>query len=218
MKEKQSDNSLVNKILTAEEQLKLTPDEVLNVLKQGNREFAENSLTIRNNTERIRKHASSQFPKAVVVSCMDSRVPVEDIFHRGIGDMFVVRIAGNFINEDILGSLEIACKISSAKLIVILGHERCEAIRSAIDDVRLGSITTTLSKIRPAVETVKVSFSGEKTSSNLEYSNAVCIQNIKNAIHVIRTQSPILKDMEDNGDIKIAGGIYNMETGKVSFL
>jgi carbonic anhydrase len=218
MKEKLSDNSLANIVLTAEEQSKLTPDEVLNVLKQGNREFTENNLTIRNNTERIRKHASGQFPKAVVVSCMDSRVPVEDIFHRGIGDIFVARIAGNFVNEDILGSLEFACKISGAKLIVILGHERCEAITSAINGIQSGSITAVLSKIQPAIVAAGVSFTEDKTSTNPEFVNAVCIQNVKHAMHVIRTQSPVLKEMEDKGEIKITGGIYRMETGKVNFL
>jgi len=218
MREKLDDQSLVNKILTAEEQLKLTPDDVLNVLKRGNKEFTEDNLTIRNNSERIRQSALGQYPKAAIVSCVDSRVPVEDIFRRGIGDIFVARIAGNFVNEDILGSLEFACKISSAKLIVVLGHEHCGAVKSAIDDVKLGNITAMLSKIRPAVISAGVTFDGDKTSSNPKFMNAVCIQNVKYAIEVIRTKSPILKDMEDKGEIKIIGGIYCMETGKVDFL
>ena len=218
MKERTNDKSLANKLLTAEEQAKLTPDMVLDILKQGNKEFTEGHLTIRNNSERVRAAALGQYPKAVVVSCLDSRVPVEDVFHRGLGDIFVARIAGNFVNEDILGSLEFACKVSGAKLILILGHEHCGAIKSAIDNVKLGNITTMLSKIKPAVDVAKLTFAGEKTSTNSAFMNEVCIKNVENAISVIRTKSPILKEMEDNGEIKIVGGIYYMETGKVDFL
>jgi len=219
MKEKMDDKSLANKLLTAEEQAQLTPDVVLNVLKQGNKEFTEGNLTIRNNSERIRESALGQYPKAVVVSCLDSRIPVEDVFHRGLGDLFVARIAGNFVNEDILGSLEFACKVAGAKLILILGHEHCEAIKSAINGFELGNITTMLSKIKPAVVSAKATFDGEnQTSSNPKFVNAVCIRNIEHAIDVIRTKSPILKEMEDKGEIKIIGGVYYMETGKVVFL
>jgi len=195
----------------------LTPDDVLNILKQGNKEFVEGKLTIKNNPKRISESVSGQHPIAVIVSCIDSRVPVEDVFHRGIGDVFVVRIAGNFVNEDILGSLEFACTISTAKLIVILGHEHCESIKSAIKNIKSGNITNMLSKIQPAVASAGATFIGEKTSSNPEFVNAVCIQNVKHAIDVIRTQSPILKEMEDNGKIKIVGGIYCMGTGQVKF-
>jgi carbonic anhydrase len=213
-----TDNSVVNNILTAEERAKMTPDDILNILKQGNKEFTENNLTIRNNSERIRKHALGQQPMAVVVSCLDKRIPHEEVFHRGLGEIFVARVAGNFVNEDILGSLEFACKISSAKLIVILGHERCEAVKSAINGVEMGNITAMLSKIRPAVVSAEATFAGDKTPSNPEYVNAVCLQNIHHAIDVIRAQSPILKEMESKNEIKIVGGIYQMETGKVKFL
>ncbi|MDR0232729.1 MAG: carbonic anhydrase [Dysgonamonadaceae bacterium] len=219
MKEKMDDQSLANKLLTAEEQAQLTPNVVLNVLKQGNKEFTEDNLTIRNNSERIRESALGQYPKAVVVSCLDSRIPVEDVFHRGLGDMFVARIAGNFVNEDILGSLEFACKVSGAKLILILGHEHCEAIKSTIDGFELGNITAMLSKIKPAVTSAKATFDGSnQTSSNPKFVNAVCVCNIEHAIDVIRSKSPILKEMEDKGEIKIVGGVYYMETGKVVFL
>jgi carbonic anhydrase len=130
----------------------------------------------------------------------------------------VVRVAGNFVNEDILGSLEFACKIAGAKLIVILGHEHCEAIKSAINHIESGNITTMLSKIQPAVIAADDIFKGDKTSSNPEFVNAVCIQNVKNAIDTIRTKSPILREMEEKGEIKTIGGIYCMETGKVDFL
>ena len=217
-KKGQIDGSLRNEPLTAEEQAALTPNMVIDILKQGNKDFTEDALTIRNNTERIREVALWQYPKAVILSCMDSRVPVEDVFHRGIGDLFVIRIAGNFINEDILGSFEFACKVSGAKLIVILGHEHCSAIKSAIDNVDMGNITAMLSKTQPAVLQTNEVFQGEKTSSNPLFVKAVCIQNINNAIDAIRAESPILEKMEKNGIIKIVGAVYQMETGKVDFL
>ena len=212
------DGSLSNKPLTKEEQEKLTPDRVIDILKQGNKDFTEDALTVRNNTQRIRKAALNQYPKAVILSCMDSRVPVEDIFHRGIGDLFVVRIAGNIVNEDILGSLEFACKVSGAKLIVVLGHEHCTAIKSAIDNIDMGNITTMLSKIYPSVAQTNKTFPGEKTSSNEKFVKAVCVQNIKNTINEILSQSLILSEMAKKEEIKIVGAIYHMRIGKVVFL
>ncbi len=150
--------------LTQEYQSRLTPDTVLNLLKERNHEYMQDNLTIRNTSKRIRKASDGQYPAAVILSCLDSRVPVEDIFHSGIGDLFVARVAGNISNEDILGSLEYACKVSGAKLIIVLGHENCGAIKSAVEDVQLGNITTLLAKIKPAVEKVRLSYKGEKTS------------------------------------------------------
>jgi len=216
--DKSLEESLTNKVLTAQEQAELSPEAVLDILKQGNKEFTEDALTVRNNTERVREAALGQYPKAAIVSCLDSRVPVEDVFHRGIGDLFVARIAGNFVNEDILGSLEFACKVSGSKLIVVLGHEHCGAVKSAIDDVKLGNITAMLEKIQPAVAEAKATFVGEKNSSNPEFVEAVCTHNIEHAINEIRTKSPILKEMEDKGEIKIVGAVYHMETGVVNFL
>ena len=204
-------------ILTADEQAQLTPDIVLDMLKAGNKEFTEDNLTVRNNPQRVKEAVSGQYPKAAIVSCLDSRVPVEDVFHQGIGDLFVARIAGNFVNEDILGSLEYACKVSGSKLIVVLGHEHCGAIKSAIDDVKLGNITTMLEKIKPAVNNAKENFIGEKTSKNHEFVESVCSHNVYHAIEEIRAKSPILKKMEDDGEIKIIGGVYHMETGRVEF-
>ena len=137
--------------LNKEAQSKLTPDSVLHILQQGNLDYTGDNLVIRNTSERIRKASLGQYPAAVILSCLDSRVPVEDVFHCGIGDLFVARVAGNISNEDILGSLEYGCKVSGAKLIVVLGHEHCGAIKSAIDNVKLGNITALLAKIRPAV-------------------------------------------------------------------
>ena len=215
---KQIGESLKNEPLTAEEQAELTSDAVIDILKQGNKDFTEDALTVRNNTRRIRKVALCQYPKAVVLSCMDSRVPVEDVFHRGIGDLFVIRVAGNFINEDILGCLEFACKVSGAKLIVILGHEHCSAIKSAVDNVDMGNITAMLSKIRPAVIQTSKTFQGDKTSSNPKFIKAITIQNVNLVINEIRAESSILADMEKEGRIRIVGAIYHMETGKVTFL
>ena len=209
---------LDNRVLTAEQQQQLTPAQVIDILKQGNDEFAKDSLTVRNNTERVRDAAMGQYPKAVILSCLDSRVPVEDVFHRGIGDIFVVRVAGNVVNEDILGSMEYACKVSGSKLVVVLGHEGCGAVRSAIDNVELGNITGLLAKIKPAVERSKAHFQGGLTSSNPEFVEAVCRHNVEVAIEKIRHESLILKDMEDKGDIKIVGAVYDMHTGKVEFM
>jgi carbonic anhydrase len=208
---------IVDEFLHKEVQDKLTPDMVLSVLKQRNYDYVNDKLTIRNTTERIRKASLGQHPGGVVLSCLDSRVPVEDVFHCGIGDLFVTRVAGNVVNEDILGSLEYACKVSGAKLIVVLGHEHCGAIKSAIDNVQLGNITALLAKIRPAV--IKTSnFNGEKTSKNSDYMEAVTKENVMNTMDLIRSQSPILKEMEATGQIKIVGAEYHMETGKVEFL
>ena len=214
----QVENNQNNKVLTAEEQAKLTPDKVIEILKQGNAEFVNNELTVKNNSELVRDAAKGQYPKAVVLSCLDSRVPVEDVFHRAIGDIFVARVAGNIVNPDILGSMEYACKVSGSKLILVLGHGHCGAIKSAIDDVELGNITGLLEKIKPAVAQSKTTFEGEAKSSNYKFVDAVCHSNVELMIKEIRINSPILKEMEDKGEIKIVGAIYNMETGKVDFL
>jgi carbonic anhydrase len=205
-------------ILTSEQQAKLTPRDVLERLKKGNKDFTEDNLTIRNSTERVRKASLGQYPKAVVLSCLDSRVPVEDIFHSGIGNLFVARVAGNIVNDDILGSLEYACKVSGTKVVLVLGHEYCGAIKSAISNVKLGNITTLLDKIQPAVTMAGTSFEGDKTASNEAFVEAVCDANVAVSIEQIRERSPILKEMEQKGEILIVGAVYNMKTGAVEFL
>lgn len=156
---------LVEEVLTKEEQEALTPDMVIQSFKEGNGRFMRNDLTARDHSEQVRKSTNAQYPKAIVLSCVDSRVPVEDVFDRGIGDIFVARVAGNFANEDILGSMEFACKVSGSKLILVMGHEHCGAVKAAIDNVELGNITPMLSKIKPAVE--KVSYNGERNSKKI---------------------------------------------------
>lgn len=209
---------LTNKVLSKEQQDKLTPADVIHILKEGNKEFVEDKLTVRNNTQRVRAASLGQYPKAVILSCLDSRVPVEDVFHRGIGDIFVARVAGNIVNEDILGSMEYACKVSGSKLVLVLGHEYCGAIKSAINDVELGNITALLSKIQPAVSSTKSSFTGAQTASNPEFVEAVCYHNVEHAIKEIREKSPILREMEEKGEIAIVGAVYDMETGIVEFM
>ena len=204
-------------IITAEEQSKLTPDAVIEILKKGNQEFANNSLTVKNSMERVRNAAGGQYPKAVVLSCLDSRVPAEDIFHRGIGDIFVARVAGNIINTDILGCMEFACKVSGAKLVIVLGHGNCSAIMSAIDNLELGHFTGLLNRIKPAVNQSKENFSGEAKSSNPAFVETVCHANVELMVNEIRSNSPILKKMEENGEIKIVGAVYDMRSGRVEF-
>ena len=206
---------LVAEVLTREQQEALTPDEVLASFKEGNRRFVSNDLTARDHSALVRKSALGQFPKAVVISCLDSRVPVEDVFDRGIGDIFVGRVAGNFVNVDLLGSLEFACKVAGAKLVLIMGHEDCGAVMAAIDDVQLGNITAMLSNIRPAVEMTE--HEGERNSSNTAFVEKVTQKNVLLTKEQVRKDSPILREMEDAGQIKIVGAVYNMTTGVVAY-
>ncbi len=205
-----------SRVLTQEEQAKLTPDAVIRLLKEGNRRFASGTLTQRNHSKQVRDAVSGQFPKAVILSCLDSRVPVEDVFDVGIGDVFVARVAGNIENTDILGSMEYACKLSGSKLVLVLGHEHCGAVKGAIDGLRLGNITPLLEKISPAVEHF-TEYEDDKTSKNEAFVHMVAEQNVWDTMDNIRQHSPILREMENNGEIKIVGGLYNMQTGKVSF-
>ena len=208
---------LVENVLTKEERDRLTPDTVLQMLKDGNNNYVNDHLTGRLQSAQVRAASTGQYPEAIILSCIDSRVPVEDIFDKGIGDVFVARVAGNIVNEDILGSMEYACKVAGAKLVVVMGHTECGAVKGAIDNEKLGNLTALLSKIRPAIDSSK-SFSGEKTLENKDYVNAVCKKNVQLTIKNIRQQSQILRDMEKNGDIKIVGAIYDVSTGKVTFM
>lgn len=202
--------------MTQEEQNRLTPDEVLDMLKDGNQRFASGTLTARDHSQQVRAAASGQFPKAIVLSCVDSRVPVEDVFDRGIGDMFVARVAGNFENTDILGSMEFATKVSGAKLVLVLGHEHCGAVKGAIDRAELGNITDMVANIAPAVADV-ATYEGDRTSRNEEFVRLVTRENVRITVEDIRTRSPILQEMEANGEIRIVGAVYDMDTGVVEF-
>lgn len=215
--EKKDADKLVKTVITAEERAKLTPDQILQDFLDGNERFRNNNLTQRDHSEQIRESAFGQYPKAVVLSCLDSRVPVEDVFDQGIGDIFVGRVAGNFVNDDLLGSLEFACKVAGAKLIIIMGHQHCGAIIGAIDNVKLGNLTTTLSKIKPAIQ-MSQDYNGIMTSKNEAFVKLVSENNVRHAISTIRTKSPILKEMEENGEIKIAGLFYTLTKGELLFV
>lgn len=204
-------------VRTAEQQAALSPDDVVELLKKGNTDFYSDSLTILNTSQRIRDAISGQHPIAAVLSCSDSRVPVEDIFHMGIGDLFVARVAGNVVNEDIIGSLEYGCKVLGAKVIIVLGHEYCGAIKAAIDDVKLGNVTELLAKIQPAVTIASENFSGIKTTKNPTFVEKVCDTNVDLSIDDIRKRSSILRELEQKGELKIIGGVYDIKTGKVDF-
>ncbi len=208
---------LRERVLTQAEQQALTPDQVLEMLQAGNRRFMEGTLTLRDHSAQVRKAALGQFPKAIILSCVDSRVPVEDVFDRGIGDIFVTRNAGNFVNVDVLGGMEFACKVAGAKLILVMGHDDCGAVKGAIDNVKLGNLTAMLKNIRPSVKQVAKKV-GEDISSDEHFVRKVTAQNVRDAIANIRSQSPVLVDLEKQGELKIVGGVYNMETGAVEFL
>ncbi len=199
-------------------QAALTPDGVLQDLMQGNARFNDTAMLERDYLKQRDNTVTGQFPKAVILSCIDSRVPIETIFDQGIGDIFVARVAGNFENTDILGSLEYSCKAAGSKLVIVLGHESCGAVKAACDGVEMGNITSMLSNITPAVERSKGEVEGEKNSSNKAFVAKTVENNVTLTIERIREKSPMLKEMEDNGEIKIVGGVYSLSTGKVNLL
>lgn len=210
---------LIDAVLTKEERDKLTPDDVVAELEAGNARFVAGDVTIRNHKAQIRKAAAGQSPKAIILSCVDSRVPVEDVFDRGIGDLFVARVAGNFVNTDMLGSMEFACHVAGAKLILVLGHEHCGAVKSAIDGVELGNITAMLSSIAPAVsEVAGAGFPGDHASGNEAFVHAVSERNVRLNMDKIRRESPLLAELERTGKIAIRGGMYDLDSGEVTFL
>ena len=214
---KEVTKNVITHVMTKEQQAALTPDAVVQDFIEGNKRFHSGVKTVRDHSEQIRKAVPGQFPKAVVLSCLDSRVPVEDVFDQGLGDIFVGRVAGNFVNEDLLGSMEFACKVAGAKLILVMGHQHCGAVKSAIDDVKLGNITAMLAKIKPAVQ-MSQDFAGEKTSKNDEFVEHVSENNVKYAMQQIREKSPILKEMENKGEIKIVGAFYRLTDGTLEFV
>ena len=202
-------------VLTREQQAAYTPQKALDDLLAGNRRFVADDLTQRNHSQRVREAYEGQFPKAVILSCLDSRIPVEDVFDLGIGDIFVARVAGNFVNEDILGSMEFGCRVAGAKVIMVIGHTSCGAVRAAIDDVKLGNITSMLAKIRPAIETGRP-FDGKKGSDNPDYVAHICRENVRLAVETIRKRSEILRTMEADGSLKIVGAYYDLRSGEVT--
>lgn len=201
-------------VLSEEEQQKLTPDMVIEQLAAGNERFRTGDITARDHSTAIVQALDGQYPKAYILSCIDSRVPVEDVLDQGIGDLFVGRVAGNIINADQLGSMEYAAK-SGSKVIMVLGHENCGAVKSSIDDVKLGNITELLTKIKPAVALTNETFQGEKSTKNKQYVHDVAVNNVKNSIDEIRKRSAYLKEKEDKGEIKIIGAYYSLTDAKM---
>lgn len=199
-----------------ESQAMQTPEKALELLKEGNQRFINNNRLNRDLLEQVKQTSSGQHPFAVVLGCIDSRVPTELIFDQGIGDILNVRIAGNIVNDDILGSLEFSCKVLSSKLIVVLGHSRCGAVRGACDDTKLGNLTTLISKLKPAVNSVKDEQNGDTTDAG--FRQKVAVRNVTMTINVIKERSPILAEMIRNAEIGIVGGMYDVETGKVAFM
>ncbi len=206
------------KAYTKETQALVTPKGAIELLKEGNIRFQKKMKSERDLLEQVADTKSGQFPFATILSCIDSRVSSELIFDQGIGDIFSARVAGNFVNEDILGSMEFACKLAGTKLVLVLGHTACGAVKGACDDAKLGNLTALLSKIKPAVKAVvEPEDTSLRTSKNIDFVNEVAVKNVHMTIDNIRKESEVLREMEDNGEILIVGGMYNISDGKVTF-
>ena len=204
------------KTLNKELQDAITPKIAIEILKEGNKRFVNNLKANRNLLEQANETSDGQHPFAVILSCIDSRTSAELIFDQGLGDVFSIRIAGNIINEDILGSMEFACKVAGSKIIAVLGHTKCGAIKGACDHVEMGNLTALLSKIQPAVYDEKTE-TDNRNSSNSEFVEKVAAINVKRTVDAIKQRSPILKEMIENGEIGIIAGMHNLADGKVSF-
>jgi carbonic anhydrase len=204
------------KTLTKEMQTAITPLMALELLKDGNKRFVNNLKVNRNLLQQANETSDGQHPFAVILSCIDSRTSTELIFDQGLGDIFSVRIAGNIINEDILGSMEFGCKVAGSKIIVVLGHSKCGAVKGACDHVEMGNLTALLSKIRPAVDDEET-ITQNRNSNNAEFVEKVALINVKRTVKSILQRSPILKEMVEKGEIGIVGGTHELTTGQVSF-
>jgi len=189
----------------------LTPKCAHDILVEGNKRFVQNVKAQRNLQEQVLATSAGQFPFAIILSCIDSRVPAELVFDQGIGDIFSARVAGNVINEDVLGSMEYACKVAGSKIVVVMGHTKCGAVTSACQHVEMGNITNLLNKIKPSI----TAYSANPTEKEID---DVAIKNVKHSIEEIRKGSTILKEMEDSGEIEIVGAMYDVNTGIVNFM
>lgn len=204
------------KTLTKELQAAIPPSLAIELLKEGNKRFVNNLKINRNLLQQANETSDGQHPFAVILSCIDSRTSAELIFDQGLGDVFSVRIAGNIINEDILGSMEFGCKVAGAKIIVVLGHTKCGAVKGACDHVEMGNLTALLTKIRPAVDH-ETTVTENRNSGNDDFVEKVSTINVKRTVHAIMERSTILKEMIDAGQIGIIGGTHNIATGEVTF-
>tara|TARA_B100000497_G_scaffold47728_1_gene55161 strand:- start:1173 stop:1802 length:630 start_codon:yes stop_codon:yes gene_type:complete len=206
------------KAQTKKTQEEMTPESSLQALKDGNNRFINASQVVRDLNAQVDATSSGQYPFATVLHCIDSRVSAEHIFDQGIGDLFSIRIAGNFVNEDILGSMEFACKLAGTKVLVVLGHTSCGAIKGACDHARMGNLTALINKIEPAVDAVTTPDDESiRNSSNISFVNSVAAKNVEMTLTDIRKKSEILKEMEANGDLIIIGGMYDVSNGKVTY-
>ena len=204
---------------TRESQGSLTPADALKFLEEGNARFCANLKANRNLLQQVNETSDGQWPFAAILSCIDSRTSAELIFDQGLGDVFSVRVAGNIVNEDILGSLEFACAVAGAKLVVVLGHSKCGAIQGACDRVELGHLTGLLQKIRPAVEAVSGRCDQDlRTAANKGFVQAVARENVRLVVDRIPEQSGVLRDMKTKGSIDIVGAVHDIPSGKVEFL
>jgi len=204
------------RIHTKKTQDELTPELALEMLKEGNERFVNNIKAHRNLLEQVNETSSGQFPFATILSCIDSRTSAELIFDQGLGDIFSIRIAGNILNEDILGSMEFACKISGSKLVVVLGHTNCGAIEGACNNIVMGNITSLLNKIKPAIKE-ETETTLERNGNNKSFVKNVTENNVFITVQKIQEQSSILKEMEQSNQIKIIGGLHDIDTGQVIF-
>ncbi len=202
-----------NATLNKEIQDFITPELALDLLKEGNERFINNYRLNRNFLDQVEKTSKGQFPYAVILSCIDSRVPTEIIFDQGIGDIFNVRIAGNVVNDDILGSMEFACKLAGAKLVLVMGHSGCGAVKGAYADVKLDHLTPLLDKIKPAVEQCKHNGNGDER----DHVNKIAVKNVELVVNEILQKSKVIKALADQGEVQVVGSMYYVEDGKVEF-
>ena len=199
-----------------ETQEKLTPDEAIQLLKEGNERFVKDMRADRKFSKQVIDTSAGQFPFATILSCMDSRTSAELIFDQGIGDIFSIRVAGNILNDDIIGSMEYGCKVVGTKVILVLGHTKCGAVAGACDNVELGNITALLNKIKPAIEK-ESSFKDNRTSKNSDYVNKVTEINVRMVMERVTEESEIIRELEKEGKVRIIGGVYDVESGRVEF-
>jgi carbonic anhydrase len=202
--------------LTHAQRDSMTPEAIIEEMKRGNARFQKGERKARNYLREQRASAAGQYPAAVLLSCIDSRAPAEVIMDLGLGDIFNCRVAGNVENDDILGSMEFACKLAGAKVVVVMGHTKCGAIKGAIADVELGHLTGLLARIKPAVQ--QSEYSGDRSAANYAFVDAVARKNVELTVTSIRRDSPVLADLERSGKVDIVGAMYNLETGALNFL
>ncbi len=203
--------------ITKRIQQTMTPHEIIGYLKKGNQRFMSGNMLRHNYLQEMRETSSDQYPPAIVLSCIDSRTAPEIVFDVGIGDIFDARVAGNIMNEDIAGSLEYATKVAGSKVVLVMGHTGCGAVKGAVDDIKLGNLTGLLAKIKPAVDAVDQT-AGARTSKNRKFVDTAAIENVKLTIENIRRISPVLRELEKENKILITGCLYDIKTGRVLFL